>query len=222
MEKVKTVLMSNFSLPYEGIASWTTMFSYNLRNKSGFDYLICPKSNIKIDKPKQLFINSISYIDKIKNKFDNVSRFNNYTRELTKLFKLHDKLVIQVIDNVGLMFALITFIKSNNLRKQVYLQFSYHGFLPFPKAGELCGNIDELILLSIKSYHAFKNTLNILPIKVSVLNNGVDSTKFKVLSKNEKLVLKVNLGLKADTIYFVWCSQDRQKKRTRYYTSSMG
>ena len=181
MNTVKTVLISNFPLPFLGIASWTTRINYHLSNDCSIDYLICPKSEILVKKPKQYFMKPQNTFDKIKIQLLGGSKYNNYLDKLNEILFLEKYIIIQVIDNVGLMFAIIDFVQKRGQRKNVYLQFFYHGYQPFLRSELMCSKIDELILLTKKSYENFKKELNVLSIKVSVLNNGVDSSKFKLL-----------------------------------------
>lgn len=212
MNTVKTVLISNFPLPFLGIASWTSMINYHLSNDCSIDYLICPKSEILVKKPKQYFMKPQNNFDKIKIQLLGVSKYNKYLHKLNEILFLEKYIIIQVIDNVGLMFAIIDFVQKRGQRKNVYLQFFYHGYQPFLKSELMCLKIDELILLTKKSYENFKKKLNVLSIKVSVLNNGVDSSKFKLLSFYDKKNLRKKNQFQENTIYFVWCSQDRKKK----------
>jgi glycosyltransferase involved in cell wall biosynthesis len=212
MENIKTVLISNFSLPFLGIGSWTSMINYHISNGCSIDYLICPKSEILVKKPKQYFIKPQNNFDKIKIQLLRGSKFNKYLHKLNEILFLEKYIIIQVIDNVGLMFAIIDFVQKRDKRKNVYLQFFYHGYQPFFKSELMCSKIDELVLLSKKSYENFKKKLNVLSIKVSVLNNGVNSSKFKLLSHYDKNNLKKRNQFQENTIYFVWCSQDRKKK----------
>ena len=212
MNTVKTVLISNFPLPFLGIASWTTRINYHLLNDCSIDYLICPKSEILVKKPKQYFMKPQNTFDKIKIQLLGGSKYNNYLDKLNEILFLEKYIIIQVIDNVGLMFAIIDFVQKRGQRKNVYLQFFYHGYQPFLRSELMCSKIDELILLTKKSYENFKKELNVLSIKVSVLNNGVDSSKFKLLSFYDKKNLRKKNQFEENTIYFVWCSQDRKKK----------
>ena len=190
MENIKTVLISNFSLPFLGIVSWTSMINYHISNGCSIDYLICPKSEILVKKPKQYFIKPQNNFDKIKIQLLRGSKFNKYLHKLNEILFLEKYIIIQVIDNVGLMFAIIDFVQKRGKRKNVYLQFFYHGYQPFFKSELMCSKIDELVLLSKKSYENFKKKLNVLSIKVSVLNNGVNSSKFKLLSFYDKKNLR--------------------------------
>ena len=212
MKEIKVVLLSHFSLPFSGIASWTTMINYHLYNNCSIDYVISPESEILVNNPKQYFIKPFTLYSKIQRKFLGVSKYNNYLNKLDDVFSKERNLIIQVIDNVGLMFAIVDYVEKNKLKENAYLQFFFHGYQPFPKSELMCSKIDELILLSKKSYYNFRDNLNIIPTKVSILNNGVDSLKFNALCNEEKKLLKEKLNLKKDTIYFTWCSQDRKKK----------
>ena len=138
MENIKTVLISNFSLPFLGIGSWTSMINYHISNGCSIDYLICPKSEILVKKPKQYFMKPQNNFDKIKIQLLGGSKFNKYLHKLNEIFFLEKYIIIQVIDNVGLMFAIIDFVQKRGKRKNVYLQFFYHGYQPFFKS-ELIG-----------------------------------------------------------------------------------
>jgi glycosyltransferase involved in cell wall biosynthesis len=212
MNKVRTVLFSNFSLPFSGIASWTTMINFHLYNECNIDYIVSPESDIIVENPKQYIVQPLTIYNKIQSKFFGVSKHKNFLEKLDEILSKEEKLIVQIIDNAGLIFALIEFLEKKRLKKRVYLQFFFHGYQPFPKSELMCSKIDELILLSKKSYFKFRDNLNVIPTKVSILNNGVDSLKFNALDNLGKKVLKEKLNLRKDTIYFTWCSQDRKKK----------
>ncbi|TMM31349.1 glycosyltransferase family 4 protein [Polaribacter aestuariivivens] len=212
MNTIKTVLLSTASLPHEGVASWTTELNYLLKNDNELDYIIGPYSNIKINKPKQVFIEKLTFLDKIKRKINYNNRFNNYLRALNKVLKLEDKIILQVKDNFGLLKSILFFIEKNKLRKRIYVQYHYHSFSPFTTDEKILSQIDELVLLTEDSYHHMKNTLDTFPVRVSINNDGVDSANFKPVNKTNKKNLREELDLSTDKLIFVWCSQDRKKK----------
>ncbi len=212
MNVIKTVLMSTASLPHEGVASWTTELNYLLSKENNLDYIIGPKSNIKIKKPVQIFIEELNLLDKFKGKINYNNRFNPYLRSLKKVLKLEKKIILQVKDNFGLLKAVLCFIEKQKLRKRIYLQYHYHGFSPFTLEEKILSQIDELVLLTEDSYNKIKNTVDSFPLRVNINNDGVDSDKFKPVDKITKQKLRTKFGLGSEKLIFIWCSQDREKK----------
>ena len=213
MERIKTVLISTFPLPYEGIGSWTTELNYLLERENEIDYIICPSSIIKIEKPVQFFVKPRTFIDKIKGKFNYGNRFNPFIRGLKKVLEIEDKIILQVKDNLGLLKELLLFIKKNELRNKIYIQYHYHSFLPFISENWMIEQIDELVLLTDNSYYAIKSVTDSLALRISILSDGVDSTKFKPIGNQaEKKQLREKLSIEQNKMIFVWCSQDRKKK----------
>lgn len=213
MKKIKTVLLSHLPIPYNGIASWTSMFNFLLRNQNNVDYVICPFSGETVKHTKQLFIKpSKSILSKLKVKYFYEDKNIAHLKLIADVLKKEGAIIIQIIDNIGILKSVQKYIRKNNLKNQVYLQFHYHGFLPFCKEDHLLfEDLDEIVLLTKLSYDKFKE-INSLPIKVSINHNGVDSQKFKPLILSEKKQVKESLGLKDSKIVFSWCSQDRKKK----------
>jgi glycosyltransferase involved in cell wall biosynthesis len=212
MNTIKTVLISTAWFPHDGVGSWTTEINYLLQKENHIDYIIGPKAANRIEKPVQIFIDKVSVLDKIKGKKEPLNRFNPYVRALQKVLQKEEKIVLQVKDNFGLLKALLLFIKKQNLRKRVYVQYHYHSFHPFTTEETLLSQIDELVLLTESAYQSFKETLNSLPVKVTVCGDGVDSEIFKPVSQSQKIVLKDKLGIPKEGPIFIWCSQDRKKK----------
>ena len=209
--KIATVLISTASLPHEGIASWTTEMNYLLERENNLDYVIGPKSNILIKSPIQIFIKN-KFFDPLMKKINYSNRFNPYIRGLKEVLKVEENILLQVKDNFGLLKAIINFINKNDLRKRVYIQYQYHSFYAFSSNENLLGNIDELVLLTEDSYKKLLSSINVLTPRVSILSDGVDSTKFKPLNKNQKSDLRKQKGYNENELIFIWCSQDRKKK----------
>jgi glycosyltransferase involved in cell wall biosynthesis len=212
MNDIKTVLISSASLPHEGIASWTTELNYLLQRDNEIDYVIGPITTIKIEKPVQVFIDNISFLDKVKRKFEYRNRFNPYIRALKKVLKREDKIILQIKDNFGLLKAILYFINKNKLRERVYIQYHYHSYMPFSADESLLSQIDELVLLTTASYQKIKEATNTFPVRVSINNDGVDSSVFKPVDKKTKVSLRKELNINLDSLIFIWCSQDRKKK----------
>lgn len=211
---IKTVLISQFPLPYKDIGSWTTMYNYYLSQKNHkIDVIIAPPAKEAI-KDISYYALNYSYLDKIERKITG----NSYIKILNILKRLiqpSEKYIIQIIDNHGLVTPLHKFLIKTQLRKQCYLQFFYHGFPPF--FGNFVSKpffaaLDEHIVLTLDSYKAHQNGYTILPCQFNVLHNGVNSEQFYPLNKIEKATLRDKHLESEDKLIFIWCSQDRPKK----------
>lgn len=167
-KSIKTVLISTACLPYEGVASWTTRMNYLLKKENNIDYLTGPKSNIKIEKPVQIFIDKISLSDKIKSKFDFKNKFNLYIRSLEEVLNREENILLQVKSNLDLLKVITAFINKEKLRKNIY-----HTFPPLNDDNNLFDEIDELILLTNSSYKLLKEQGNNSPFNISISNNDI-------------------------------------------------
>ena len=210
---MKVVLLSHFSLPFSGIASWTTMMNYYLFDVNNqIDYVVCPDSELELKFSDRKKLNKLSLFDKIISKSDKTKRFNNYINQLRKILSEEKNIIIQIIDNIGLLKAVLKFIQATKNRKRIYIQFYFHGFSSFPNSESILNEVDELVLLSKSSYQSFKQNNRLLSTKVSINNNGVDGAIFKKIAKSDKALLRKNNNIDTVKIVFIWCSQDRKKK----------
>ena len=210
---MKVVLLSHFSLPFSGIASWTTMMNYYLFDVNNqIDYVVCPDSELELKFSYRKKLNKLSLFDKIISKSDKTKRFNNYINQLRKILSEEKNIIIQIIDNIGLLKAVLKFIQATKNRKRIYIQFYFHGFSSFPNSESILNEVDELVLLSKSSYQSFKQNNRLLSTKVSINNNGVDGAIFKKIAKSDKALLRKNNNIDTVKIVFIWCSQDRKKK----------
>ena len=208
----KVILLSQLPLPYSKIGSWTTMYKNYLENNHQVDYIVCEKPNYEFPNVKYSLVEN-DLVSKIIKKITK-NRYYAYLKALEKIIQKDEKYIIQIIDNYGIIKPLHDLLVSKNVRKNCYLQFFYHGFPPFYENFHgrwFFETIDELILLTHDSYLAHKNYYTILSTRISVLHNGIDTTKFHKLSAADKTTLKKKLGANDKTV-FVWCSQDRPKK----------
>ncbi len=209
----KIILISQVSLPFSGIGSWTTLYKNYLEANHQIDYLICVQPDCQFPNVAYKFVRT-NFISKIEKKLSK-SNYELYLKEIKKIItNSNDKFIIQIIDNHGLVNPLQKFLLKYNFRKKCYIQFFYHGFPPFHDNFQGRGfyeAVDEMIVLTLDSYKAHKDYYTILPCRFSVLHNGIDTSMFYKISELEKLKLKVALDFKANKT-FIWCSQDRPKK----------
>jgi len=223
----KVILLSQSSLPSSTIGSWTTLYKNYLESSHKIDYVVCPKTQTKIDGVKYAFI-KCTILQKMQRKLLKQKNLE-YFEAISKLIVPNEKYVIQIVDNYGMVKPLKNYLVSKGIFQQCYIQFFYHGYLPYVQQGsesDFYEIIDEMILLTNDSYVLHKERINVLSSYFSVLHNGIDTKKFRKISNSEKSKLKRELGFE-DKIVFVWCSQDRPKKGlhlileawTKIYTS---
>jgi len=210
---IEVILISQSPLPFSKIGSWTTLYeNYFKDNNHKIDYIVCPKPEEKYQGIKYSFA-VLTFWHKLQRKF--LKRKNlEYFEALDKIIVPNKKYIIQIVDNYGMVKPLKRYLISKRFAEQSYIQFFYHGYLPYfnqNSGRDFYEIIDELIVLTNDSYQEYKKRINTLPIYFSVLHNGIDSEKFNTISDFEKITLKRELGFE-DKKVFVWCSNDRPKK----------
>ena len=97
----KTILMSQFPLPYSRIGSWTTLYRGYLENaQNQIDIIIC-------EKPDQYFDN-IEYVlvedspgKRLMRKFSK-KKHSHFITALEKAIRSKQQYIIQIVDNHGL------------------------------------------------------------------------------------------------------------------------
>lgn len=205
-KKTKALIISHLPLPYHKIGSWTNMYDHNLRRSdTPYNGIICPK-------PKLPYHNQVEYaffkkpvFYRIKSKLLK-NRYFNILDVLSSYIKHEPECnhVIQVIDNFGILKALLSFRTKNKLQNKIYIQYFYHGFL-LPKNAQtefILSQVDEYILLTHLSLKVHETHYSILPKNRSFIHNGIDKKLFNTHNRIEN---------KNKTI-FLWCSRDRPKK----------
>lgn len=207
----KTILISQFPLPYSKIGSWTTMYNNYLKNFNLVDIIICPKPSYQFSNIEyKYFRENKSIFDKVSQKLTLKKKWSGIFVALLKAINSHDRVVLQIVDNQGLCISIIKFLKDRGIRDNFYIQFFYHGFAILVNE-EIYSTVDEMILLTYKSYQNVKNHVNTFPCKFSVLHNSIDTSNFYPLEQEDKEELKNIFQVQNKTI-FIWCSQDRPKK----------
>ena len=208
----KVILISQFPLPYAHTGSWTVMYFNYLKANHQIDYIICKEPQSRIETVKYEFLLP-SMILKMKQKFFK-QPYLVYFDALKKIVKKNQKYIIQVVDNFGIIKPLQEFLLQNGLRQNCQIQFFYHGFPPFYenfRGRYFFESIDEMVLLTHDSYKAHKDYYTVLPTRFSVLHNGIDTSKFKKVTSEQKQILKEEADLQEKKV-FIWCSKDLPKK----------
>lgn len=209
---IKVILLSQVPLPFSKIGSWTTLYKNYLEKNHEIDYIVCPKPETLFQNVKYSFVKS-TFWNRIQNKIFK-KRKAEYLQALDKIIVPNENYIIQIIDNYGMVKPLKDYLSLKGISKNCYIQFFYHGFLPYAQlnsGSNFYELINELVVLTHDSYKQYKKTINILPSHFSILYNGVDTNKFKRVSVLQKQELKQKFGFDNKKV-FVWCSQDRPKK----------
>ena len=208
----KVILISQVPLPFAKIGSWTTLYDNYIKKEHLIDFIICPPTKDGYDDIKYSFVHK-TIADNFKKKFLKRKK-TEYLNALSQIINPNDTFVIQLVDDYGMVKPLHDFLVANKMRRKCYIQFFYHGFAPYQKIDSHANFytlIDEIVLLTTASYKSFKSQISVLPTYFSVLPNGIDTSKFKIISSEKKLDLKTNIASAGKTI-FLWCAQDRPKK----------
>ncbi len=213
---VQKVVLSTLPLPYKGIGSWTTMYNYYLQQyEHAIDCIISPYVANRVE--------GIEYISVHEPKFakDRISmywkhyKYRGYWRALKNIIDPNGYVVVQIIDNVGLLRAIDAFARKTGRREKIKILFFIHGYDYVMEGKEreaFYGMIDDLIVLTHASYRHQLAKTSSMPCEVTQIYNGIDSEKFKRTAPETKEEIREKLNLKKDTVYFLWLSQERPKK----------
>ena len=209
---LQVILISQLPLPYFKIGRWTILYHNYLTQKHQIDFLVCEKpieryKNLNYSVVKNNFW--LNFVQKITK-----NNFLKYQIALNNIIDKDEKYIVQIIDNSGLAKNIHKYLLKNHNRKNFYIQYFYHGFMPIQSVNSSLNfydNVDELVLLTQLSYNRLKNDIDVLIPKVSILHNGIDTNKFFKIDSFRKNQIKNSLDFN-DLKIFIWCSQDRPKK----------
>lgn len=175
------------------------------------DYIICEAPGRRFSGVEYVIVNT-SLAARIKRRLTYYRV--GYLDQLRKLLRKDEKYIIQFVDNFQLAGRIHEMLVEKGMRDQCYVQLFYHGFAPFMQSQvteSFYKKIDEVVLLTHDSYKAHKAYYVVFPFRVSVLYNGIDTSKFHTVSPEIKMQLQQELGHAGKKV-FLWCSQDRPKK----------
>lgn len=208
---VHVILLSTFPLPYAKIGSWTTMYkNYITDDDHQIDYIICEEPEVRFPNVNYSIVGD-TLADKITRKLTFYKI--GYIKALEKIVQPGEKYIIQLVDSFGIGYRIDEMLKRKGMRENCYLQVFFHGFSPFlpPQSADFYEMIDELVLLTHDSYRAHLDFYTVFPCRISVLYNGIDTSKFCQVTAPEKAQRKKTLGYDNQTV-FLWLAQDRPKK----------
>ncbi len=215
MEKSAKVLVSSIALPTSTIGSWTTRMSRFLNEHPDvFNYILSPNSSLKTT----VFCKKRSFIT-WKKQLRNVQLLNwvasDYIKQIKKIARNHDKLVVVVMDDPHLLEA-ISLIKKG-LNCDVELIFSFHGF-NLSLDSKIIASIDKILWLSQSAVIKNKTKYQGFPESV-VVGNAVDSNVFYPLEDSIFIQNRVNKGYSESDEILIWMANDRPKKGFHIFKS---
>lgn len=212
----KKVIITPIPLPYHQIGSWTQRYGNLITSEiNPFDYVICPpidSSQIKSNFTNYRFAEKIKY-EKITKKIFKYTYYH-FLKQLQKILNEEKKLILFIIDNVKLLHEVHDFLEKKKLRNKCRINFNICGFSYYFNSTEgqiFYDKIDHVIFPTYESYQFELNRYSYLANKVSILPNGVDSSRFYKVDEFEKSKLKKEIGYENKTIC-LWLSQNRPKK----------
>jgi glycosyltransferase involved in cell wall biosynthesis len=212
INSIKVILISQSPLPAASIGSWTTLYKNYFEGDHQIDYIVCEKPENEFENVKYEYV-SHNILLKIISKLQKQPHLGSL-KALDKILKTDQRYVIQVVDNFKIVPGIKKILMQKGIREKCVIQFFYHGFPPFldnVKGNYFFQAADEMVLLTHDSYKAHRDYYTVLPIRFSVLHNGIDTHKFFPLALKEKIRRRSEKVL-GDKKIFVWCSQDRPKK----------
>lgn len=213
---MKAVLLSSMPLPYHKIGSWTKRYTELIYSKDNpFEYIICPKVDDKLTRSvftTYLYADRFKYkkILKIYYKY----QYYFFLKQLSYILKKEKQLVIQIIDNVKLLNEVNDFLTEKKIRNQCIIIFNSCGYSYYfnPSEGlKFYDKINHVVYSTNEAYQFELNRYSYITSKVSIIPNGIDSSKFHKLTNLEIKKEKQKIGFNNKKI-ILWVSQDRKKK----------
>jgi glycosyltransferase involved in cell wall biosynthesis len=213
---VVAVVVTRIAIPRPKGGSWTTMFEALFRRGDhAIDYLICPRVPPDRQLPSVEYVGASDTSVPILRRYLPSSRFAHFFLRLKQLAAKHERLVLLVVDDYNFQFAIDAWLRRAGLRDRTSIIFFIHGmsyFFDTTRAIAFYRSIDEIVYLTHASYALERSRTMEMPCEVSVVWNGVDKTKFAPLERSAKQAFRESLGLRRDTVCFLWLSRDQPKK----------
>ena len=213
---VKKVILSPLPLPYEGLGSWTTMYNYYLQHyEHAIDCIISPHVENRAEGIEYISVHEPKIAKDRISMYWKHYKYRRYWQALKNMIDSNRYVIVQIIDNIGLLRAIDAFARQTGRRKQIKILFFMHGYDYVMEGKEreaFYGMIDDLIVLTQASYRYQLERTSSMPCEVTQVYNGIDSEKFKKVTPVIKHELKEQLSFKEDILYFLWLSRERPKK----------
>ncbi len=207
---MKRVLISNTPLPSTRIGSWTNRITRLIENNPNFfDFILSPT-----ERPNDSFIfcEKKKWIPFFPSRFRSWHILSHVSRQFVNRFLALDihrgNVQVLIMDDLILLEA---FARLKSKGFDFELVFSFHGH-SFVFGGGWSQQVDKVLFLTNLGYEESVERNEVFTPIVSVVGNGVDSSRFFPLSQNEKLARKVDLGYNPESRILIWLSNPRPKK----------
>lgn len=212
---MKAVLLSSIPLPYNKIGSWNKRYTELILSKENpFNYIICPAVDENMQQSTSKYLIADRYKKEVLYKFFYKYSYYFFLKQLLKIIRIEKKLVIHIVDNVKLLNEVDEYLTKKKLRSQCKIIFNSCGFsyfFPSHEGTKFYNKIDHFICSTYESYKFELERYSYLSAKVTIIPNGIDSSKFFKILPEEKNNFKVKLGYENKKI-ILWVSQERKKK----------
>lgn len=209
------VLISYIGLPSDKIGSWNLMFTRLLVAKPNlFTHIICPKTSNYEDDEKYYFVKPPKINSYKFQKIFKHYRYRNYYKQLKKILSRESEITINIVDNINMLFTIHQLLIKDKNRDKVRIIYHLHGFdIDIHNKVDFYNAIDSLLVLTNTSAIIHKERLSDFNFcQINQIYNGIDSEKFKPVPLSVQKEIKKRLNLDENSIYYLWLSQDREKK----------
>jgi glycosyltransferase involved in cell wall biosynthesis len=215
-DAVATVLVTRVAVPHPRLGSWTGMFEVLLaRRDQPIDYILCPSVPAERQLPCVAYQTAFDTSFPVLRRYVPSTRFLRYFNRLRTILAAHNHVVLLIVDDYNLLFALSKWLVRTGLRPRASVVFFIHGmsyFFNTEQAQTFYRSLDEIVYLTHMSY-AFERSRTIeIPCEASVVWNGVDKQQFAPVDRETKRALRARAGVDPDGTCFLWLAQDRPKK----------
>jgi glycosyltransferase involved in cell wall biosynthesis len=215
-EPVAAVLVTRVAVPHPRLGSWTGMFEVLLsRQDQPIDYILCPSVPAERQLPGVSYHTAFDTSLPVLRRYVPSTRFLRYFNRLRNILTAHDHVVLLVVDDYNLLFALSKWLTRTGLRPRASVVFFIHGmsyFFNTEQAQMFYRSLDEIVYLTHMSYALERSRTVEIPCEASVMWNGVDKQQFAPVDRETKRALRARVGMNPDCTSFLWLSQDRPKK----------
>lgn len=116
---IKVILISQFSIPFSKIGSWTALYKNYLENNHKIDCIVCSRPEKSFEGIKYIFV-KLTFLQKIQRIFLKRKYFE-YFKAFDKLIIPDEKYIIQIIDDYGMVKPLKNYLVSKGISKQCYI-----------------------------------------------------------------------------------------------------
>ncbi|MES2777507.1 MAG: glycosyltransferase family 4 protein [Bacteroidota bacterium] len=212
-----SVIVSNEGIPGDGMGSWTQKIAYLLGSYAGneIDYLLSGPTNTPFQSATTTRIICNFSKAEITRKWFYPIKYRSYVNALKSIIVKHDFVAIVVMDNTKLKNIVSDTIAQHGWQHKCRVLFLQAGFsyeFTREEYRDFRQGLQEIVLLTQKSYLYERNKYHEYPFLVHVLHNPIHQELFYPLSNEQRHAKRLELGVESTERMFLWVSHDRPKK----------